>query len=327
MQRMTRVGTRILRRIRNKKRKSNNLSINLPAVAQRIELEAALKRTYFAPWPSPYKETDSFRNDVRDHVDRRYSHFAGCVVPWLKRHVDISGNTVVEVGSGTGSSTAAIAPHVGHIATFEIDALSVEAAKARAAILGYSNVTHHACLFDAEQSKRLGEVDGVFLAAVLEHCTFKECIDLLKASWQGLRPGGWLCVVDTPNRLSPVDLHTSMLPFFSALPLEARVAYAHRSPRADFVHQFTSGEPDAEMRMIRWGCGISYHEFELAISPHVHDWVIANGWEPEIKDALGVLPEDQATKLQLKTFAPGVNRAFARRAFYFIIRKPYGRVR
>jgi hypothetical protein len=73
---------------------------------------------------------------------------------------------------------------------------------------------------------------------------------------------------------------------------------------------------------VRWGCGISYHEFELGLGSDVHAQVIADGWEPEINAALGILAEDLMTELQLKTFAPHVHRAFARRTFYFIARKP-----
>ena len=76
--------------------------------------------------------------------------------------------------------------------------------------------------------------------------------------------------------------------------------------------------------MTRWGAGISYHEFELAISPEFSRYIIADGWEPEINAAINILPEDLYVELALKTFAPEVSRAFARRTFYFIAQKPFG---
>jgi SAM-dependent methyltransferase len=288
---------------------------------QRSDLANALRRTYFTAFGLTYLGSPAFAGDLADHVDGRYRHFAGDVVPWLQRHLaGLATHSVAEVGSGTGSSTAALAPHVREISTFEIEENSIAAAKARAEILGYRNVTHCRSLFTADEAMRIGVVDGVMLAAVLEHCTFDECIGLLRASWEALKPGGWLCVVDTPNRLCPVDYHTSFLPFYSMLPIEVRIAYACRSPRPEFGQTFP-GEDDA-MRMTRWGCGISYHEFELGIGPDVHSMVIADGWEREIEAAIGILPEDAAAEGQIKAFAPNVNRAFARRTFYFVLRKP-----
>lgn len=290
---------------------------------EKDELAVALAGTYFSGCDSAYKATEAFQRDVADHIDGRYNHFADCVMPWLRRHMDIRDHAVVEVGSGTGSSTAAIAPHVRQVDCFEIDESSIAAAQARARILGYvDNVAHHKTTFDAHQALKIRTVDGVFLPAVLEHCTFSECIGLLRAAWTALRSGGWLCVVDTPNRLCPLDHHTSFLPFFASLPIEVRSAYASRSPRPEFARQFADpSDSTASMRLTRWGCGISYHEFEIAIGDGVHRWMVADGWEPEINAALGILQEDLSTELQVKMFAPHVHRAFGRRALYFVVRK------
>jgi protein-L-isoaspartate O-methyltransferase len=186
---------------------------------QREKLTEAMNRTFFAEQDASFKNSEAFQRTLSDHVDGRQLHFSDCVVPWLRRHVDIGSHHLVEIGSGTGSSTAAVAPHVDHVTTFEISESAVLAAKERAIICGYKNVSHRRSLFDAEQALRLRPYDGVFLAAVLEHCSFKECIDLLRASWLGLKPGGWMCVIDTPNRFCPIDHHTSFLPFFSTLPI------------------------------------------------------------------------------------------------------------
>lgn len=289
---------------------------------QRTRLEEALNRTFFATHAPEFKSSPAFRQTLDDHTFNRQSHFADCVVPWLRRHVDIGDHHVVEIGAGTGSSTAAIAPHVGHVTTFEIDQRAIVAAKARAEICRYSNVTYRTTLFGNEQADELGFYDGVFLAAVLEHCSFQECHDLLKASWSRLKPGGWLCVIDTPNRFCPIDHHTSYLPFFSSLPIDVRIAYSAKSPRAEFGQSFANPGKDDVNRMIRWGCGISYHEFEIAIDEDIHENIIADGWEPEINAALGILPEDTFIENQMTSFAPHVNRAFARRALYFVLRKP-----
>jgi hypothetical protein len=231
------------------------------------------------------------------------------------------------VGSGTGASTLALLPHVAHVDCFELHESSGDVAEARMGLAGYSNFTLHRQLFPGDAVASLGTVDGVFLPAVLEHTTFAECIAILQNAWNALTPGGWLCVVNTPNRLCAFDHHTAILPFFHMLPAEVRLAYAPQSPRADFAGAFAPG-PQRERgelleNLTRWGSGISYHEFELAIGKDVHEHVVAHGYEDEIVDLIGVLPEDTLCELQLTMFAKHVHRAFSRRAFHFILQKPH----
>jgi hypothetical protein len=70
-------------------------------------------------------------------------------------------------------------------------------------------------------------------------------------------------------------------------------------------------------RLTRWGCGISYHEFELVLGEEVHQYVIAEGFEPEIEHLIGLLPDDLIILTQLKMFASNVHKAFGRRALHF----------
>ena len=73
--------------------------------------------------------------------------------------------------------------------------------------------------------------DMVLLFAVLEHLTQEERIRYLSFIWHEiLRPGGYLIVVDTPNRLSYFDEHTSVMPFFHLLPPYLALRYFDRSP-------------------------------------------------------------------------------------------------
>jgi SAM-dependent methyltransferase len=268
----------------------------------------------------------SFESTLYDHVEGRFLSFKDGVLPWLMRRVDLMGKRIVEVGSGTGASTLALLPHVAHVDCFEIHGASCDVAEARMALAGYSNFTLHRQLFAGDTASSLGTVDGVVLAAVLEHTTFEECIAILRNAWNVLAPGGWLCVVDTPNRLCPFDHHTAMLPFFHMLPAEVRLAYASESPRSDFAGAFAAGvqreSGEALESLTRWGCGISYHEFELAIGKDVHQHIVAHGYEDEIVDLIGILPEDTTCELLLSMFAKHVHRAFSRRAFHLILQKP-----
>jgi 2-polyprenyl-3-methyl-5-hydroxy-6-metoxy-1,4-benzoquinol methylase len=288
--------------------------------AYRNAFAEVLSKTFFEKTPSPNQE------DLNDHIEGRYNIFTSTIAPWLDSRVKLKEKNILEVGSGTGASTLALAPHVGHIHCFELDNNAVDAAAWRLNYAGVNNVTLHAKAFDSHAAKAMGMVDGVFFAALLEHTSFDECMSILRTSWASLKSGGWLCVIDTPNRFCPLDYHTSMLPFFSMLPMEVRLAYAKNSPRATFASEF-SGTKQRENftsaeRLIRWGAGISYHEFELALGSDVHQYIIADGYEPEIDCLLGTLSDDLIIQMQLKLFAPHVHRAFSRRAFHLIIRKP-----
>jgi 2-polyprenyl-3-methyl-5-hydroxy-6-metoxy-1,4-benzoquinol methylase len=267
-----------------------------------------------------------FESALADHMDRRYNSFKASVLPWLRRHIGLAGQSIVEIGSGTGASTLAVLPDVEHVACFDIDKPAVGVAELRLRLAGYANYALHSTAFTADTAKGLGRVDGVFLAAVLEHTTFGECLDILRDTWNVIRPGGWLCVVDTPNRFAAFDHHTALLPFFSMLPPEVRMAYALHSPRREFAEAFPAADTQPmEVRLeklARWGAGISYHEFEIALGADIHHHIIADGYEPEIVSAIGVLPEDSLCQLQFSLFAPHVHRAFSRRAFHMIIRKP-----
>lgn len=285
---------------------------------QFARIQDRLLGTFFATADETYRNSPAFQVDLDAHVRKRYLHYATEILPWLQRATDGVHGHIVEVGSGTGASTAAFAPLVDSITCFETNFLSVAAARARMEVLGLKNIDFRRGLFEKGSVER---ADGVLLAAVLEHCTFAECQDILRNAWDVLSPGGWLCVVDTPNRFAPVDYHTAWLPFYSALPIEVRVAYARYSTRERFTHSVAAAKnPDAVVT--RWGCGISYHEFELALSPQVHEWIVADGWEQEIVAAINVLDDDRMLLDLMKRFAPNVNQAFARRALYLVIRKP-----
>ncbi|MFN6191604.1 MAG: methyltransferase [Planctomycetia bacterium] len=300
-----------------------------PNIALTENYRAAMREKIIADFIGidRYLQTPAaFEATIEDHVDRRFTSFKDSVLPWLKRHVGLTDQRIVEIGSGTGASTLAVLPEISHVTCFDLDAPAIGVADFRLRLAGYSNFTLHPTTFTADCATSAGHVDGVFMAAVLEHATFTECIDVLRNAWSAVRPGGWICIVDTPNRFSAIDHHTALLPFFSMLPPEVRMAYAPRSPRQDFAAAFPSADTrtfDARLESLtRWGAGISYHEFEIALGEDVHNHIVADGYEPEIQRLIGILPEDTFCQLQLNVFARHVNRAFSRRAFYLIIRKP-----
>jgi len=90
--------------------------------------------------------------------------------------------------------------------------------------------------------------------------TYEERINSIKLVWDMLKTDGLLVVIDTPNRLHHFDGHSSMLPFYHWLPDEIAIQYSKFSPRTACVN---IGED--KMKFIRFGRGVSYHEFEIAL--------------------------------------------------------------
>lgn len=238
---------------------------------------------------------------------------------------------VIEIGCGTGSSTAAIAPHVGHIQAYDIAPASVAAAQRRLAILGLSGRADCCCVeprsllatmtsqaprasADGQQSRP--RVDMVLIYAVLEHQTVPERLGTLRACWEVLRPGGVLVIADTPNRLTYWDAHTAELPFYHLLPDMVALPYAARSPRVGLRDSI------AEV-LARWGRGVSYHEFELALGD-LNELVVADGFAPEMMEWLGLTLEEEVLIDYWKRKPIPVPIGFARKTIDVILRKPEG---
>jgi len=289
-------------------------------------ITAALKRNYFSNSPPDYLESAEGKKDLLDHVIFRYQMFADFYVPWLLSRYDLSPMRIVEIGSGTGCSTLAFAPVVKSIDCYELSVGSTEVAKERLGFWAIENVTFHPELFDARVAKHRegGKLDAVLLCACLEHMTHEECLTVLSICWKMIRPGGILIVAETPNRFSMIDEHSSWLPLFSMLPREIQIAYAGRSPREGFRTVIANALKKGKgiEAMTRWGSGVSFHEFEIAIGNEVHDLITLNGYEPEMTSFFPVTKIDKMLQIVFQRFRIKANIAFTRRNLNFVVQKP-----
>jgi S-adenosylmethionine-dependent methyltransferase len=295
-----------------------------PTLVER--LREGLRDTFFSKFDPGYLETEPGRNDLDDHAFRRYNACVESVLPWVSRHLDLHGTHVVEVGCGTGSSTAAFAGVAERVDAYDIDPLGVRGAKLRTELLGLSNVSFHVDTPETmvvHVARRRG-VDVLLLYAVLEHQSLEERLELLRGGWDVLNDGGLLVVLDTPNRLTFSDAHTSLLPFFHSLPDELALAYADRSPREHFREDMRRGlacsRDEALGRLVRWGRGVSYHEFELTIGdPKV--FLAASGYEEEMLRLCPPQPEESLLQTFIVESGLDVPLAFTRPALNLIFRK------
>jgi SAM-dependent methyltransferase len=75
---------------------------------------------------------DVDRADLRhlhDHVRGRFDICRRWFMPWLRRFLDLNLSDVVEIGCGTGSTTAALALAAREVDAYDIAGASVEAAR------------------------------------------------------------------------------------------------------------------------------------------------------------------------------------------------------
>jgi ubiquinone/menaquinone biosynthesis C-methylase UbiE len=270
--------------------------------------------------------SEVFERDLAAHTEYRFRVFEQWIATWLRPVApDMSQMTAIEVGSGTGSSTLAFAREVKRLISFEIDTKATAAAKARLSAFGLDNVEFHDGQFDAaSQVARSGEqADLIILCAVLEHMTHQERMNTLKTAWATLRSGGLLVVADTPNRFAVFDDHTSLLPYYSALPTWLQEEYSRYSPRADFKNSIDNTPPaDMPEVLARWGAGISYHDFELALGQSIHEYVVLDGYESSLLAMYPDRVDDGLMRIAFDHFEIPAHRAFTRSLLHFALKKP-----
>lgn len=274
------------------------------------------------------KETDL--RHLHDHVRGRFDTCRQWFMPWLRRHLDLNSSRVVEIGCGTGSTTAALALDAMEVEAYDIAGPSIEAARRRLQIMGLTNVRlreygPELLLAKIREQHLPQTVDCFVLFAVLEHQLVSERLATFETCWDRLRPGGLLVVADTPNRLGWHDFHSSWLPFFDALPDDLALRYADRSPREDFRDEIaaarTRSDIDARLALARIGRGVSYHEFELALGD-VEPFIVGDGFDPEPLGFFGVSLETRLLFTYVKQKRLRVAPAFVRDTIEIILKKP-----
>jgi SAM-dependent methyltransferase len=296
------------------------------------QIRKALLETYFRGSWVEKEDSEAARRELLSHTHERFDICRRWLVPWIRRHIELGRANVVEIGCGTGSCTAAIAAKAAYVDAYEVAGGGVEAARRRFAIMGLNNVRVHEHttdkLLDAmAQRHAAGTVDCVILYAVLERQKYHERLATLRCSWTLLRPGGILVVGETPNRLTWLDHHTSRLPFFNLLPDDVALDYASRSPRRDFRDAIAAArdlsDEEAFETLARWGRGVSYHEFEIALGD-LEPLIVGDGFDPEPLSYFGVSLEARLLYTYAKRKPLPIPAAFLRETIEVILRKPGG---
>src|SRR3989442_451389 len=179
------------------------------------------------------------------YKETRGPHFLGP----LFRHLRARGAralSVLEVGCSFGHMTEYLAdqPEVAAITTFDTDATFVAIVRAKVAELGLSRVRNVDHLGN-DESRRLPWPDGAFdlvvAVGVVEPLPLRNRRAQVDEYYRVLAPGGYIAILDTPNRWFPLETHSVGLPLVQWLPAGLAYRYARVCRRAKFA-----GVPYAE---------------------------------------------------------------------------------
>jgi ubiquinone/menaquinone biosynthesis C-methylase UbiE len=225
---------------------------------------------------------------------------------------------VLEYGCGDGQISVALAPHVGRVIGLDIDADMVRAGRERAARAGAENVeldSHPAEEIVDVLRAHAGEVDVLLLYAVLEHLSLDERFAVLEAAREVVPADGAIVCIETPNRLISFDSHSSHLPYMNWLPDELARRYADRSPRELFVEGLraarAAGPAEEAEWWVRFGRGMSFHEFELVFGD-IERHVVAGGYDTAVLPARPLQPEELPLAADLARRRPDLGPAWSR---------------
>ncbi|WP_274628990.1 class I SAM-dependent methyltransferase [Arvimicrobium flavum] len=265
--------------------------------------------------------------DLERHTTGRLNEFRELLIPWLSKNAGLASANVLEIGAGTGASTVAMAEHGARVHGIDIDAESLRVAELRCSLHGEKRTS-----FEVLNATEIGKFDDgfdlVIFFATLEHMTHAERLSALRNAWSMLPSGGFLGVVECPNRLWHYDNHTTLLNFFHWLPDDLAIDYARFVPRAEFRDAMTETADRTELAtgLARWGRGASYHEIELAAGP-IAELVVLEGMDDFRRRADPVLDDywrhsaDGRYRDALMAVAPHVPSAFFYPWMNILIRK------
>ena len=185
--------------------------------ARVVRLLIERKGAHRAPLYFPFKEQRArlFLDPLFAYVRARRAH----------------GLAVLEVGSSFGHMTEYLAeqPEVAEIHCFDTDPAFVEIVRAKVEEQGLTKVKE-VRLLGNDETRRLpwpdARFDLVLVVGVVEHLPARNRRAQVDEYYRLLAPGGHIAILDTPNRLFPLETHSIGLPLVQWLPPRLAHAYA-----------------------------------------------------------------------------------------------------
>lgn len=291
------------------------------------EFEEVAFSSLFSTWDQQFLATPEGEKAMQEVLYDRQRRAEAFSIKWLARFHDLSTAVVVEIGCGTGATTVPLSDRCQAVLGLDIDDHSIQVAVARSRHCGVADKARFETvapehMLDAALTMQ-PDANLFLLYAVLEHLTPDERLSYLSAIWKRLPPGGAIVVIETPNRLTWEDKHTTFSDFFHMIPDEYVVRYVDKTRRPGFanVMKEVSAERLKETRY-RWGLGASFHEFEIAFEEPLIDILVADGLEQEMVDMFPVEPDEIALRKYFVDRNLSQPIGFSRSVLNLIFRKP-----
>lgn len=213
-----------------------------------------------------YRCTEQGKRDFHEHLYGRLNMFRSRLIPWLESIRPIKDSKILEIGCGTGSTTVPLCEQGADLIAVDINEQSLEIARKRLEIYGLQAIVEKVDAVDIEMSFSSTQgFDLIIYSASMEHMTYNERIRTIKAAYNMIGDNQYIVLANVPNRLWHTDGHTSLEPFFNWLPDDLAMEYARLTEREGFNLGFDYDSADGIQKLYRWGRGVSYHEFEVAV--------------------------------------------------------------
>jgi SAM-dependent methyltransferase len=160
----------------------------------------------------------------------RGQHFLGPIFRYLAARGH-RGLRVLEIGCSFGHITEYLneQPLVSEIRTFDVDPAFVAITRLKVEELRLGKVREVLELTDEETTRLPFDTESfdlVLATAVIEHLPFKDRHRYVDEYYRVLAPGGHIVILDTPNRLFPLETHSVGLPGVQWLPPRFAFWYA-----------------------------------------------------------------------------------------------------
>jgi SAM-dependent methyltransferase len=172
--------------------------------------------------------------------EQRARLFLDPLFAYLRRR-GARGLSVLEVGSSFGHMTEYLAeqPEVAEIHCFDTDPAFVEIVRAKVEEQALGAVKE-VLLLGNDETRRLpwpdARFDLVLVVGVIEHLPLRNRRAQVDEYYRVLAPGGHIAILDTPNRLFPLETHSIGLPLVQWLPARLAHAYARLGRPGTFGH-------------------------------------------------------------------------------------------
>ncbi len=186
----------------------------------------------------------------------------------------------LEIGCGEAPKLCALAPLFEQYVGIDLDATGLAMGRENARALNITNADLR--LSEADDLPQIlanERFDVIILYAVLEHLTIEERLNTLRLCWDALPPEGLLYIGEAPNRITPIDYHSTRRPYFNMMQPELALRFIDQVGPERW-RKSVRAEATPELGLYRYGQHVGFEEFELAIAPpeQLAHHLIADSW-------------------------------------------------